>query len=76
MLPGWLRPIVHATHSPEPIYIMHTFGFNNKIPQDYDKNANGELDFPEFVEMMAKNNITLSNIGEENIRDAFRAFDR
>ena len=44
--------------------------------QDYDVDSNGQLDFTEFLKMMAEHNVVLNEIAEDNIKTAFRAFDK
>ncbi|XP_065061493.1 neo-calmodulin-like [Rhopilema esculentum] len=41
---------------------------------EVDVDGNGTIDFPEFLNMMARNNIDTE--GEEEIKEAFRVFDK
>lgn len=44
--------------------------------KDYDDDENGNLDFAEFLKMMSRNNVVLTELADENIRAAFQALDK
>nr|XP_056701876.1 calmodulin-A-like [Euleptes europaea] len=60
--------------------VMRSLGHNpteaelQAMINDIDANGSGTVDFPEFLSLMAKR--TRESAGEEEIRDAFRVFDK
>ncbi|XP_077196491.1 neo-calmodulin-like [Paroedura picta] len=60
--------------------VMRSLGHNpteaelQGMISEIDANGSGTIDFPEFLSLMAKR--TRESDGEEEIRDAFRVFDK
>ncbi|XP_063684874.1 calmodulin-like [Bolinopsis microptera] len=48
----------------------------DKFMTDYDDDKNGNLDFHEFLKMMARNAVVLNDLADDNIRIAFQALDK
>lgn len=44
--------------------------------KEYDDDANGTLDFSEFLKMMSRNKVILTELGDQNIKEAFKALDK
>lgn len=48
----------------------------DKFMVDYDDDKNGNLDFSEFLKMMCRNKVVLTELADENIKAAFKAMDK